>query len=148
MIKIAIGSDHGGFLYKEEIIKFLKEKGFEVIDEGCFSTERANYAEFALKVAKSVASKESEFGVIICNSGEGVSIAANKVKGIRAGIGYNDDVSHLLREHNDANIITFGANFQTLDEVKKRIFIFLNSKFEGGRHLARVKTITDFENQN
>ena len=145
MIKIVIGSDHGGFDYKKEVINHLKSEGYEVIDVGTHSKESCNYAEFALKAAEMVSSKEADYGVLICNSGEGVAIAANKVKGVRCGIGYNDDVAHLLREHNDANMISFGAQFMKLEDVIKRIDIFLKASFLGGRHEIRVNTIKNFE---
>ena len=104
-MKISIASDHGGFKYKEEIKKHLISKGYQVIDEGTNSLDSCNYAEFALKAAEDVANKRADFGVLVCSSGEGVAIAANKVKGVRCGIGYNDTVSKLLRGHNDANMI-------------------------------------------
>lgn len=144
-MKIVIGSDHAGFLRKEEVKEFLKEKGYEVIDVGTNSTESCNYAEFALKAAEMVGKHEVDLGVLVCSSGEGISIAANKVKGVRCGIGYNDDVSHLLREHNDANMIAFGASFMDKEEVLKRVQIFLNASFQGGRHEKRVNTIKDYE---
>lgn len=144
-MKIAIGSDHGGFDYKEELKAYLVNKGYEVIDCGTYSTESCNYAKFAIDTATKVSNNEANFGIIICTSGEGVCIAANKVKGIRCGIGYNDDVSRLLREHNDANMITFGAHYQTMFEVIKRVELFLNTKFAGERHCTRVNYIKDYE---
>lgn len=144
-MKIAIGSDHGGYDYKEELKKYLVDKGYEVIDCGTYSKESCNYAKFAIDTATKVSSNEANFGIIICTSGEGVCIAANKVKGIRCGIGYNDDVARLLREHNDANMITFGAHYQTMFEVIKRAELFLNTKFAGERHCIRVNYIKDYE---
>lgn len=146
MKKIAIGSDHGGFDYKEKIKKEEFLKDYEFIDCGTFSKDSCNYAEFALKVGEKISSKEVEFGILICNSGEGVSIAANKCKGVRSTILYNDEVAHLVKEHNDSNCICFGANFMTYDEVINRIKIYLNSSFLGERHQKRVQTIIDFEN--
>ena len=144
-MRIAIGSEQGGFDYKKELIDMLTEEGHEVIDCGTFSKESCNYADFALKTASEVGLGNCDKGILICNSGEGVSIAANKVKGVRCGIGYNDEVAQLLRNHNDANMIAFGAHFQTLDEVKNRIHIFLVSEFLGDRHQKRVQTIIDYE---
>lgn len=144
-MKISLGSDHGGYIYKEEVKKHLIEKGYEVIDCGTNSKESCNYAEFGIEAAKKVANKEADFGVVICSSGEGICMAANKVKGIRCGIGYNDDVATLLREHNDANMISFGAKFMDLNDVIRRIDIFLKTDFEGGRHEKRVETIKNFE---
>lgn len=142
---ISIGSDHAGFKYKEEVKKHLESLGHKVIDEGTYSLDSCNYAEFALKTAEDVSSKRSDLGILVCSSGEGVCMAANKVKGIRCGIGYNDEVSHLVREHNNANMITFGQSFMSLEDVLRRVDIFLNAKFEGGRHEKRVNTIIDYE---
>ena len=144
-MKIAIGSDHGGFLYKGEIVKHLENLNYEVLDVGTYSIDSCNYAEFAIKVAKLVADGEATYGILVCNTGEGVAIAANKVKGVRAVIGYDDEVAALTRQHNDANVITFGAHFMSLEQVLRRIDIFLESKFEGGRHQKRVQTIIDEE---
>ena len=146
-MKISLGSDHAGFKYKEEVKKYLESKKNIVIDAGTNSLDSCNYAEFALKAAELVSSGECELGILVCSSGEGVCIAANKVKNIRCGIGYNDDVSHLLREHNNANMITFGASFMSLEDVLRRVDIFLNAKFEGGRHQIRVDTIVNYEHK-
>lgn len=140
-MKIVVASDHAGFDYKNEIKKYLLNKNIEVLDVGTFSKDSCDYPIFAKKAAEVVASGNADFGVLICSSGEGVAIAANKVEGIRAGIGYNDEVSKLLRQHNNANMISFGANFMLLDDVLKRIDLFLSTPFEGGRHERRVKEI-------
>ena len=142
-MKIAIGSDHAGFLAKEEVIKFLKELGYEVEDVGTYSKDSCDYPIFGRKVGELVANKECEFGVVICSSGEGVMMAANKVKGIRCGIAYNDQTAELLRQHNDANVISFGANFMDIEDIKRRLRIFLNTDFLGERHLRRVNLIED-----
>ncbi len=144
-MKIAIGSDHGGFEYKTRLIDDLSKENIELIDCGTFSLESCNYAEYALNVALKVSSGEVDYGILICSSGEGVSIMANKVKGIRCAILYNDEVAHLAKEHNDANVIAFGAKFMDYQDVKRRVEIFLNSKFEGGRHQKRVDFIKKFE---
>lgn len=140
-MKISLGSDHAGYQYKEEIKKYLISKGFEVVDVGTNSSESCDYPIFGKLAAEKVAKKEADFGVLICSSGEGIMMAANKVKGVRAGIAYNDDVARLLRQHNNANMIAFGANFMNLEDVKKRIEIFLSTDFEGGRHERRVNEI-------
>ena len=144
-MKIALGSDHAGFAAKEEVKKFLADNKYEVIDVGTYTNESCNYAEFGIKAAELVKSKECEYGVIICGSGEGISIAANKVKGVRAGIGYNDDVSRLLKEHNDANVIGFGEAQMELKDVLRRVDIFIDAKFQGERHERRVNIIKDYE---
>lgn len=143
---ITVGSDHAGFKYKEEVKKHLESLNHKVIDVGTTSLDSCNYAEFALKAAENVANGKADLGILVCSSGEGVCMAANKVKGIRCGIGYNDEVSHLTREHNNANMITFGQSFMTLEDVLRRVDIFLNAKFEGGRHEKRVNTIINYEN--
>ena len=140
-MKIVIASDHAGYDYKKEIKAFLEKKGIEVIDVGTHSKESCDYPIFAHESAKKDASKEAEFGILVCSSGEGIAIAANKTKGIRAGIAYNDEVAGLMRQHNNANMIAFGASFMKLPDVLKRIEIFLNTPFEGGRHERRVNEI-------
>ena len=144
-MKIAVGSDHGGFEYKNAIAKHLKELGHEVIDVGTYSLDSCHYPLYGAEVAKKVASKECRFGVVVCTSGEGISMAANKIHGVRCGIAYNDDVARLMRQHNDANVISFGQKFMTLEDVLRRVDIFLNTEFEGGRHLTRVEMINDLE---
>ncbi|HBF68012.1 MAG TPA: ribose 5-phosphate isomerase B [Firmicutes bacterium] len=140
-MKISIGSDHAGYLYKEEIKKYLAAKNIEVIDCGTYSQESCDYPIFAKKAALMVANGEADYGILVCSSGEGIMITANKVKGIRCGIGYNDDVARLIKQHNNANMIAFGASFMDLKDVLHRIDIFLNTEFEGGRHLRRVNEI-------
>lgn len=144
-MKISLACDHGGYIYKEEVKKHLLNQGYDIIDCGTNSEESCNYALFGIEAAKKVSSGEAKFGIVICSSGEGISIAANKVKGIRCGIGYNDEVSCLLRQHNNANMISFGAKYMKLDDVLRRVDIFLKSDFEGGRHSDRVQTIIDQE---
>lgn len=144
-MKIAVGSDHGGLDYKEAIKKHLVDLGHEVIDVGTNTHDSCHYPIFGIAVAKKVASGECRFGVVVCTSGEGIAIAANKVRGIRCGIGYNDEVSRLMREHNNANVISFGQKFMQLDDVIRRVDIFLTTEFAGGRHAERVKLICDEE---
>ena len=144
-MKIAIASDHGGFDLKEELKQYLVKRGFDVTDVGTYSKDSCHYPEFAIKCAKEVQKGQCKFGIIVCTSGEGVAIAANKIKGIRAGIGYNITVSRLMREHNDANVITFGAKFTTLKQAIARTEAFLKAEFQGGRHAERVRMITDLE---
>lgn len=115
--------------------------GHEVVDCGTHSTESCDYPIFGKEAAKKVANKEVDYGVLVCSSGEGIAIAANKVKGVRAGIAYNDDVARLMRQHNNANMIAFGASFMKLEDVLKRVDIFLATEFEGGRHERRVNEI-------
>ena len=142
-MKIAIGNDHAGFLAKEEVVRFLKENGYEVEDFGTHSKDSCDYPVFGKKVAEAVANGNAQFGVVICSSGEGIMMAANKVPGIRCGIAYNDEVAALLRQHNNANVISFGANFMNVEDIKRRLSIFLNTEFEGGRHQRRVDLIEE-----
>ena len=144
-MKIAIGSDHGGFELKEEIHKYLSENGYEVKDFGTYSTDSCDYPDYGVKVAEAVASKEYEFGILICGTGIGISIAANKVPGIRAALCSDTFSAHATREHNDANILAMGARVVgpglALDIVKT----FLSAKFEGGRHINRINKISEIE---
>ena len=142
-MKIVIASDHAGYAYKEKIKSFLKNKDVSVIDVGTNSTESCDYPIFAHQAAAKVASGEADFGILVCSSGEGIAIAANKTKGIRAGIAYNDEVACLMRQHNNANMISFGASFMKLEDVLRRIEIFLKTPFEGGRHERRVNEIEE-----
>ena len=144
-MKIAVGCDHGGLEYKNAIAKHLIDEGHEVIDVGTYSSESCHYPVFGEAVARKVASKECEYGVVVCTSGEGIAISANKVKGVRCGIAYNDDVARLMRQHNDANVIAFGQKFMNLDDVLKRVDIFISTEFEGGRHQTRVDLISSIE---
>ncbi len=144
-MKIAIGSDHGGYLLKEEIIKHLESEGYKVLNLGTFSEESCNYPIFGAAVGRAVANKEADFGILVCTSGEGIMMAANKIKGVRAGIGYNDEVSGLLREHNNANVIAFGAKFMKKEDVLRRVDIFLKTPFAGGRHEKRVEILSELE---
>ena len=144
-MKLAIASDHGGFQLKEQLKDYLIKKGFDVDDVGTYSMDSCHYPEFAIKCANKVKDGECRFGIIVCTSGEGVAIAANKIKGVRAGIGYNVTVSRLMREHNNANVITFGAKFTSLKQAIARIDAFLKAEFAGGRHAIRVQMINDLE---
>ena len=144
-MKIALASDHGGFERKEELKDYLLKSGYEVVDVGTHSLDSCHYPEYAVKCAEEVRNGDCQFGIIVCTSGEGVAITANKIKGIRAGIGYNTTVSRLMREHNDANIITFGAKFTTLKQAIARTEAFLKAEFQGGRHAQRVQMINNLE---
>lgn len=140
-MKIALGSDHGGYDYKQAIAAHLLKQGHQIIDCGTFSKESCDYPRFAFAAAKKVSSKEADFGILICTTGEGIMIAANKVEHIRCSIGYNDEVTVLSRQHNNANMIAFGQKFMALEDVLRRVDLFLNTEFEGGRHLNRVNLI-------
>lgn len=140
-MKIAIGSDHGGFDYKTRLIKHLSSLGHEVLDLGTHDDQSCHYPIFGKETALKVSNKEADYGVVICTSGEGIMMAANKVSGVRCGLGYNDEVSKLMRQHNNANMIAFGQAFMKYEDVERRVDIFLNTPFEGGRHQTRVELI-------
>lgn len=141
-MKIAIGGDHAGFQYKQELIQFLKGKGFEVKDFGPFSADSVDYPDFAHPLSQAVEEKQFDFGILICGSGNGVNITANKHKGIRAALCWNKEIAQLARQHNDANIISLPARFISLDEAKQLTEAFLTTPFEGGRHKNRVEKIS------
>ena len=144
-MKIAVGSDHGGLEYKNAIKEHLEKLGYEVIDVGTYSLDSCHYPLYGAEVARKVASKECKYGVVVCTSGEGISMAANKIKGVRCGLCYNDDVARLMRQHNDANVIAFGQKFMKLEDVLRQVDIFLSTEFEGGRHQTRVDLISELE---
>lgn len=146
-MRIVVASDHGGYEYKNEIKAHLEKSGHDVYDVGTFSNESVHYPIYAVSAARKVAYGEADLGVLVCTSGEGVMMAANKVKGVRAGIGYNDEVSRLLKEHNDANMIAFGQKFMALEDVLRRVDLFINSTFEEGRHSERVDLIKKTESE-
>jgi ribose 5-phosphate isomerase B len=140
-MKVAIGSDHAGFVLKEELINYLKTNKIEVVDKGCYSEERADYPDFGHAVAYSVENKEVDLGILICGSGNGINMSANKHKGIRSALCWKAEIAELSRQHNDANIMALPARFITIKDAKKCVDAFLNSVFEGGRHLDRIKKI-------
>jgi ribose 5-phosphate isomerase B len=146
MKKIAIGCDHVGYLYKEKLKEYLS-KEYIVIDVGTFSSESCDYPEYSIKAAELVAAGKCEYGILICKTGEGIMMAANKVGGVRCGVGYNDEVASLMRQHNNANMISFGQAYTTEEELLKRVKIFLNSEFLVGIHDNRVKMILDYESK-
>ncbi len=140
-MKLAIGSDHAGFELKEELIAYLKSKQSEVIDKGCYSLERADYSDYGHAVASAVVNNEATFGILMCGSGNGINMTANKHKGIRAALCWTPEIATLARQHNDANILVLPARYITVTEAKKCVDVFLTQTFEGGRHLDRIKKI-------
>ena len=142
-MKISLACDHGGYVLKEDIKNYLTSKGYEVVDCGTNSTESCDYPIFARKAALLVASKECELGIVVCTSGEGVCMTANKVKSVRCGLVYNNEVASLIRVHNNANMMSLGAKYITKEEALQYVETFLNSEFEGGRHIRRVDLIEE-----
>lgn len=145
-MRIAIASDHAGFGQKEPLIEYLQQLGHEVVDLGPQNEERVDYPDFADKVARSVASKDAERGVLICGTGIGMALTADKFPGIRASVIQTPQFAHLFREHNDGNVLCISGRFVDLDTNKKIIDEFLNTKFAGGRHTGRVKKIMREDN--
>lgn len=141
MQTIAIGADHAGFALKERLKKWLETNGHRTKDFGTYTEESVDYPDFAHPVAEAVEKKEFDLGLLICGSGNGVAMSANKHEGIRAAICWNEDLAALAREHNDANILCLPARFVKPDEAERILDRFLNSSFEGGRHARRVGKI-------
>lgn len=137
-MKIAIGCDHGGYELKLAVKKHLEEKGYEVVDYGCHSTESVDYPVYGEKVGRAVAGGECELGVLICGTGIGISLAANRVKGVRAAVCSEPYSAEMTRRHNNANIIAFGARVVGEGTAMTIVDAFLGAQFEGGRHARRV----------
>ena len=144
-MKIAIGCDHGGYLLKQDILIWLEENDYEFEDFGCYNTESVDYPVYAEKVARAVASGECEKGIVICTTGIGVSMAANKVKGIRCALCGDSYSAEMTRRHNDANVLAMGAGIIGPNMAKKITEVFLNTSFEGGRHARRVGLLDNIQ---
>ena len=144
-MKIAIGADHAGFSLKEKLRQKLSGEGHEVVDYGADSDTSCDYPDFAQPVAREVAEGRSDRGILVCSTGIGMSIAANKVDGVRAVPAQNADEVHLTREHNDANVLTLGARYLDEDQAMNLIHVFLDTQFAGGRHARRVAKIAQLE---
>lgn len=140
-MKTAIGSDHAGFELKEVIKKYLNEKGIEVIDFGAFTAESVDYPDFAFETSNSVSSGAADFGILICGSGTGMAITANKVKGIRAANCLTAEMATLARNHNNANVLALGSRLIDNKTAIEIVDAFLSTEFEGGRHQLRVNKI-------
>lgn len=143
--KIVIGSDHAGFEDKEKIKRQLDALGVEYEDVGTNSKESVDYPIFAGKVAEMVSSGEAEQGILVCGSGNGMQIAANKFRGVRAALAWNEETARLARQHNDANVLSVPARMISPEEAAKVVESFLEAKFEGGRHARRVEEISKLE---
>ena len=143
--KIALGADHAGFEEKEKLKKTLDELGVEYEDVGTFSTDSVDYPDYAQKVGEKVESGEAEQGILVCGSGIGVAIAANKMHGIRAAQAWNEETARLARQHNNANVLTIGARVVPEGEIPKIVRAWFEADFEGGRHEKRVEKIMNLE---
>tara|TARA_B110000305_G_C19158885_1_gene501634 strand:- start:257 stop:688 length:432 start_codon:yes stop_codon:yes gene_type:complete len=140
-MNIAIGADHAGYELKKEIINFLQEKGHNVEDFGCYSEESIDYPDYAHPVCESIEKESNKFGVLICGSGNGISMAANKHSSIRAALSWNPEIAELGRLHNNANIVSIPARFVSRETALKIVEVFFSTDFEAGRHQRRVDKI-------
>ena len=145
---IAIGSDHGGYRLKEEVKKYLEDKNIEFVDFGCESEQSVDYPDIAAKVSNAVQSKKCDQGILICRSGIGMSMVANKFKGIRCALCHNEYTAKYARLHNDANILAMGADDLTTNEAICILRMWFATEFEGGRHIERLELIKEIEEEN
>ncbi len=144
-MRIALGSDHGGINLKRSVIEYLISEGHEIKDFGTDSSDSCDYPDYALPVAESVVAKEFDFGILICGTGIGISIAANKVSGVRAALCHNTFSAHATREHNNANILAMGERVVGTGLALDIVKTFINTEFEGGRHQTRIDKISQIE---
>jgi ribose 5-phosphate isomerase B len=147
-MKIAISSDHRGYGAKEKLKAMLISQGHEVVDFGCETPVSCDYPDLALPAAQSIAEHKAEAGILLCGTGIGMSITANKVKGIRAALCHDELTAELARKHNDANVLCMPADLLGEELMKRVVHVWLSTKFEGGRHERRVSKVTEFENKN
>ena len=141
IVPIAIGSDHAGFTLKTKIINHLQSKGFTLDDKGCYSEESIDYADYAHPVASQVENNPGSLGILLCGSGNGINMTANKHQGVRSALCWTPEIAKLAREHNDANILTLPARFLTEEVALEIVDIFFATEFEGGRHQKRIEKI-------
>jgi ribose 5-phosphate isomerase B len=146
-MKIALGADHAGFELKDKIKQWLAQHGIEVRDEGTHSGESVDYPDYARKVGEDVVEKRADLGILVCGSGIGMSIAANKVPGVRAANVTSEYEAEMSREHNDANVLALGARILSEDKAQKIVDKWLHTSFSGGRHQRRVEKIGEIERQ-
>ncbi|MDA1193265.1 MAG: ribose 5-phosphate isomerase B [Candidatus Poribacteria bacterium] len=147
-MKIAVGSDHAAYELKMAIVKHLKDKGVEVADVGTHSLESTDYPSYGEAVGNLVAKGEVEKGIVVCGTGIGISISANKVPGVRAGLAWNTELARLSRKHNDANVLAMGARFTAVPYALDIVDAWLETDFEGGRHVRRVGLISEIESKH
>lgn len=146
-MKIAIGADHAGYEVKEQIKTQLVEMNFDVVDLGTNSAESVDYPDYGAKVGQFVAGGAADEGIVVCGSGIGICIAANKIHGVRAAQAWNAETAALARQHNNANVLSIGARVLAAEEIPKIITAWFDAKFEGGRHQKRIDKISSLENQ-
>jgi len=141
-MKISIGNDHAGTEYKFEIISFLENEGHTIINHGTDSEDSVDYPDYIHPVAEDVSNNNADFGIIICGSGNGANMTANKHQAIRSALCWTKEIAELARQHNDANILSVPARYTSKQQAVEMVKVFLNTKFDGGRHLNRVKKIS------
>ncbi len=144
-MKIAIGCDHGGYLLKQDVLVWLEEHDIDFEDYGCFSRESVDYPIYGEKVARAVAAGEADYGIVICTTGIGISIAANKVRGIRCAHCTDPLSVEMTRRHNNANVLAMGAGLTGTNMALRMVEVFLNTEFEGGRHQRRVELLDNIQ---
>ena len=144
-MKIAVGNDHAGFQLKPVVISVLEKRGIEILDLGCYSTESVHYPIYGEAVGRAVASGEADMGIVICGTGIGISIAANKVPGIRCGLCSEPLSAELTRQHNDANVLAMGARTIGPEMARKIVETFLDTEFLGGKHAVRVEMLNNIK---
>ena len=144
-MNIAIGADHAGFVLKQQIAETLREAGHNVIDEGTDGTASTDYPDYAAAVGEAVASGAADRGILVCASGVGMSIAANKIDGVRAAMGFHPEEVVLTRQHNNANVLALGAKFTDAAAANRYVKLFLETGFDGGRHQRRIDKISQLE---
>ena len=147
-MRIALGADHRGFRYKQKIIEHLKKKGLYVTDCGADSEESCDYSEFGIKAAGEVSAGNADYGILICGTGNGMMMAANKVRSIRAGLAINPEMAALSRAHNNANVLVLSELYTPENLIYEIVDKFLETEFEGGRHKRRVDIITKYEEKS
>ena len=147
-MKVALASDHAGYAEKERLKPLLRELGVEFEDLGTVSEESVDYPDYARKVAEAVANGQAAQGVLVCGSGTGMAIAANKVPGVRAAVAWSEETARLARQHNDANVLALGARTTPVDDIPKIVRAWFSTQFESGRHAARVQKIRQIERDN
>ena len=145
-MRVVLGSDHGGYETKLVAIEYLKENNIDFIDLGCYSKDSVDYSEYGIKVAEMVRDNIDTVGIVVCTTGIGISIAANKVKGIRAALCFNEKVAMMTRLHNNSNVLALPGAYLDKEETKKILHNFLTTEFEGGRHTRRVDIISNYDN--
>ena len=145
MTKLLIAADHAGFALKEKLKAYLQKKAISVKDLGTYSKDRCDYPLYAYELAKNISNKKYQRGILICKSGIGTAIVANRLPGVRAALCHNLKITKLSRQHNDSNVLVLGSAFVKADLAKRMVWAWLNTKFLGGRHLRRIKLINQID---